>query len=545
MFKNNYCSMPIKWLGLVGAGCAVAFSIPNFINPDYGYSAWLLALVGFMFWGCFSRLSKPGWHQIMMSSLFFLIAHTFTILDIFTITSASWQIRLLGFVLISVIVLIHSVMFQLLFYYIRFWPLIVSLPLAWISSEYLVYQLFLQGQSFSTLLGTDIHAAWLRSVLPLAGVWGCKWLTLSFAGWMSDSIIPWLTRYRHKPTDPTKAKPLCSGGSLLTQILMMGFNLFLLVCGNAFQSDLVAGLQNTPNYAITLMHTQQPPPTVASSMVIQKAYYQFVSNYFNHLPNQTSPPLMVWPESTLILGEGAVDRLHNAKKLPQLIGIQKLDRTSTGMAMINALYLTDGKGRLIGQSGKQLLIPLVEQPLAQFGRQFMLLTSLLEWGATHFQRGQRHLLPWPVSGQLIPIGAVICYESIFALPLRELTRQGSEVLAVAGNSWYLHHNSLAAQHAWYGAFRAAENGRFLIFVVNGGYSTLYSPIGLSTQAMPTHYLGWTHDKIQPVTVVTPYTRYGDWLPLICIIVPIIYGLFNIVVAAFLTGKQRSSRQRHT
>ena len=116
-------------------------------------------------------------------------------------------------------------------------------------------------------------------------------------------------------------------------------------------------------------------------------------------------------------------------------------------------------------------------------------------------------------GHGLRIGPMVCFESAFPDMSRHLAEDGAEVLIAQSSTSSFQHSWAPEQHASLAALRAAETGRPMVHATLTGVSAVYGPEGqrvgswLGTSASAT-----TVYEVPLATGVTPYVRFGDWVP---------------------------------
>jgi apolipoprotein N-acyltransferase len=116
---------------------------------------------------------------------------------------------------------------------------------------------------------------------------------------------------------------------------------------------------------------------------------------------------------------------------------------------------------------------------------------------------------------------IICYESIFGDHVRYLTAKGAHLLCVLTNDGWWKQSSGYLQHAAYARQRAIETRRWVARSANTGQSCFISPLGNLHQ--PTEWwVPTTIDRrIDLLKGQTFYTRYGDWLGQLAVILSLL------------------------
>ncbi|UCE42685.1 MAG: apolipoprotein N-acyltransferase [Candidatus Aminicenantes bacterium] len=110
-------------------------------------------------------------------------------------------------------------------------------------------------------------------------------------------------------------------------------------------------------------------------------------------------------------------------------------------------------------------------------------------------------------------GTPICYEIIFPNLVRKFVKNGADFLVTITNDGWYGTSSAPFQHFAIAVVRAVENRRFLLRSATTGVSGIIDPYGrvLSRAEMMTQT--YLTETIAPMDILTPYTRYGDFIPL--------------------------------
>jgi len=243
------------------------------------------------------------------------------------------------------------------------------------------------------------------------------------------------------------------------------------------------------------------------------------------------PALIVWPE-TAVPFFLRVDAAHGARVarivaetgIPMLIGSPDV---GSDRRLYNTAFLIDPSGLIRGRYDKRHLVPFGEYvPLQSL---FFFLDKLVV-GIGDFGRGsEAALLPL----QEARFGAMICYEVIFPGEVREFVRRGAQFLVNITNDAWFGESAAPVQHLAMAAMRAVENGSYLIRAANTGVTAVIAPSGEIRGATRLFTRAAVVDTIRLRDGETPYTRYGDVLP-----VGAVLGLGGYLVAAIQAARRR-------
>jgi apolipoprotein N-acyltransferase len=118
-------------------------------------------------------------------------------------------------------------------------------------------------------------------------------------------------------------------------------------------------------------------------------------------------------------------------------------------------------------------------------------------------------------------GVFICYEAIFPDEVRQFARNGAEVLVTVSDDGWFGRSAAPAQHLAMARVRAAENRRWLLRSTNNGYTVDVDPYGRIVSELPTDVRATLSARYAYRDDETLYTRFGDWLPWLSLVVAVI------------------------
>ncbi|MBI5474163.1 MAG: apolipoprotein N-acyltransferase [Ignavibacteriae bacterium] len=136
--------------------------------------------------------------------------------------------------------------------------------------------------------------------------------------------------------------------------------------------------------------------------------------------------------------------------------------------------------------------------------------------------------------------SLICYESVYPEFVTEFVKRGAEFITIVTiDSWW-DHMSGAYQHHQYAIFRAVENHRWVARCAVGGFSSYIDPFGRvydKTELFSQTNLNRTIQRITNAQASTFYTRHGDWLAKICVLVSALV-LLSVIVRKYSNRKMK-------
>ena len=124
--------------------------------------------------------------------------------------------------------------------------------------------------------------------------------------------------------------------------------------------------------------------------------------------------------------------------------------------------------------------------------------------------------PLPMNGA--QLGVLVCFEGIFPELARDYVRKGTDLLVNITNDAWFGRSSAPYQHLAMTRCRAVENRIWLVRAANTGVSAFMSPAGHITRQTGIFEEAFLTDTVGVGAVPTVYTRYGDILPAIFLIV---------------------------
>jgi apolipoprotein N-acyltransferase len=116
------------------------------------------------------------------------------------------------------------------------------------------------------------------------------------------------------------------------------------------------------------------------------------------------------------------------------------------------------------------------------------------------------------------VGAFICYEAIFPDLVRQFAAGGAELLVnITNDAWY-GRTSAPYQHMAMAAFRAVENGRYLVRAANTGFTAVVDPHGRVLELTGLFDRTMLVREVAFVPGLTFYARHGDVFAWSCLAV---------------------------
>lgn len=177
-----------------------------------------------------------------------------------------------------------------------------------------------------------------------------------------------------------------------------------------------------------------------------------------------------------------------------------------------------GQG-LTGAYHKMQLVPFGER--IPFADDLPWLTGLLSWdvGISSWAKGTTiQTFAVPLGDTITRSASVICFESIYPNIVRQFIDSGANFMTIITNDgWYLGTPG-PLQHARIAIMRAVETRRAIARAANTGISCFISPYGTIYNETPEGIQAATTGTIELRDDRTLYVRWGDWWPVLCLVV---------------------------
>ena len=228
------------------------------------------------------------------------------------------------------------------------------------------------------------------------------------------------------------------------------------------------------------------------------------------------PDLVVWGESSI-----GSDLRKDPRLLARLEALSAADgaqilanqdsQTPVGKTKVAVLV---GPRGIVATYTKTRLVPFGEY--IPFRQQLGWLTKVSRAAPANMipGSGAKVIRMTARSGQRVPIGVLICFESAFPDMSRVDARRGAQLIVYQTSDSTFQGSWAPAQHASLGALRAAETGRPVVQAALTGVSAAYDAQGRLLASMSTAQRGQLTVRLglEPGRALTPFDRYGDVVP---------------------------------
>jgi apolipoprotein N-acyltransferase len=222
--------------------------------------------------------------------------------------------------------------------------------------------------------------------------------------------------------------------------------------------------------------------------------------------------LVVWGESSVgfdLRVPDVLGRIEAASAVASARVLANFDAREGSGGIYKSSVLVDETG-VIGRYDKLRLVPFGEyiplRPLLGW------LGSISEAADEDRRRGKEPTL----LDAGVMVGPLICFESTFPDMTRRLVDLGADLIVVQSATSSFQGSWAPEQHASLAAIRAVESGRSVVHATLTGVSAAFDPEGHELLWVPTHRRGTYHVEAPISDTITPYVRFGDWVPVACL-----------------------------
>ena len=232
------------------------------------------------------------------------------------------------------------------------------------------------------------------------------------------------------------------------------------------------------------------------------------------LENTFDPPeIILWPETAIparltrdpVYG-GLVNAMVDSIRIPVLAGFPDGERLPDGsIRFANSAALIRPEFGVVAQYDKRHLVPFSENFPLPFLNRF-------DFGQANFSRGSTSGLFTDLE---TPFGVLICFESIFPGQAREVRALGARYLVNITNDQWFGDSAAPVQHFYMNVLRTIENRCGMVRAANTGISGSIDPYGIVHERTGTFVPARIVVSVELGGSLTVYTRFGDWILIVC------------------------------
>lgn len=126
------------------------------------------------------------------------------------------------------------------------------------------------------------------------------------------------------------------------------------------------------------------------------------------------------------------------------------------------------------------------------------------------------------------VAPLVCYESIFGEYVSTFVKKGANIISISTNDSWWGNTEGHKQLLYYAKLRAIENRRDIMRSANSGVSAIINQRGDIVKQLPYDVRGTLKGEVNLNSELTPYTRSGDVLSRIALIVTAILLAYHFV-----------------
>ncbi len=234
------------------------------------------------------------------------------------------------------------------------------------------------------------------------------------------------------------------------------------------------------------------------------------------------PGIVVWPEvpAPFSLQDGLflarAQRIARGARDGFLLGVVDWKRVSASrIEPTNSAAMLGPDGALNFMYDKIHLVPFSEYVP---WRNWLFFARDLTGLVGDFHSGSQYKVGRNSGG---PFSVYICYEGIFPNEVRRFTLAGAALLINISDDGWFGGSSAPPQHLAMARVRAVENRRWLLRDTNNGITVSVDPYGRIVARLAANIRGELDAPYGFRTDATPYVRWGDWLPWLCVIAALV------------------------
>jgi apolipoprotein N-acyltransferase len=377
----------------------------------------------------------------------------------------------------------------------------VALAATWTAFDWLRGMWPLGGFTWANLGTSQVDDRALIRLASITGVWGVTFVVV----FVNATVAAWLVRRGR------------GGGRIVLAIAAAAA-----VLGPAL-IPLPAATGDPVTIAVVQIDVRVPAGTspVEEDLTVARRNIE----EYRSLAGQTPPPdLAVW-------GEGALDpgALTDPATVAAVRGaIARVGVPTTVGAVVNdpdgaqrtSVLAFDAAGGLVDRYDKVHLVPFGEY--VPWRRSLSWISAIEQIPVDRTPGTSVHTITQP---GLPMYGTPICFENAFPDIERTMVREGAQFFVVPVNNASYGFTAAAEQHLQMSRVRAVETGRWVVDAAVSGISAFIDTDGQVVSNTQLFVPGILRGQVRASTVWTLYVRYGDWFPVVCLVIVAMSFLF--------------------
>ena len=397
----------------------------------------------------------------------------------------------------------------------------VAAPFAWTAVEFVRSNLSFLSLPWGFLAHTQHQTHFIIQIASLTGAYGVSFLVATVNSALSAAA--WALACRFKLFH----MPLLHASTRRTITAMLVVTIAAVVFVSAFGKFRLSMPLEGPQIRVSLVQGN-----IEQSKKWDPAYANYIVERYAELSREASktrPDLIVWPEAAtpgFVLSNLSllkrISSLIRETQTPFLMGSTEYPKFKRSpdrpLHPGNTAIFFSPEAKVLGQYSKIHLVPFAEHvPYA----------NLIPWprfivpdNTKSYEALGREIVLFDLKGA--KFGSLICWETIFPDLFRRVVKGGASFVVNITNEGWFKSPVIFQQYVAMNAFRAVENGVYLLRCANTGITCIIDPYGRvlnrvrDEKGNDIFLPGVLTGQIIPIEGGTVYTRHGDLLAWICI-----------------------------
>jgi apolipoprotein N-acyltransferase len=240
-----------------------------------------------------------------------------------------------------------------------------------------------------------------------------------------------------------------------------------------------------------------------------------------------APGIVVWPEVPAPFSLQDGNFLARAQRIARGAGGNFLVGAIDWKPLAGGGIGANNSAVLLGPSGSQDFIydKIHLVPFSEYvpWRKWLFFARDLTGLIGDFQPGSQYKVGRIPGGSF---SVYICYEAIFPNEVRRFTLGGAQLFVNISDDGWFGGSGAPGQHLAMARVRAVENRRWLLRDTNDGLTVSVDPYGRILARLPSNIRGELDAPYAFRSDLTPYARWGDWLPWLCVLAALVLVLIT-------------------